>query len=95
MPNGVFAMLVTMTCIIAAMLQGQRVESVGAHYLEVKAQRHQVVGDDVRRSTKASAGMSQDERVGRFLRDRENIAFTFSPGRYEESAAEDTRDDTG
>ena len=94
MPNGIFAMLIAMTCIIGAMVQGSRAESAGARYVETKAQKNQEVGEHVRRSTQASAGMSKDERVGRFLRDRENIMFQFSPGRYESSGDDEQRDST-
>jgi len=91
MPNGVFAMLMAMTCIIGAMLQEQRVEATGAHFLEMTAQHDRAVGDIVRRSAEETAGLSKDERVGRFLRDRENVAFQFVPARYEEQSAADTR----
>ncbi|KFH48297.1 J domain-containing protein-like protein [Hapsidospora chrysogenum ATCC 11550] len=90
MPNGVFAMLMAMTCIIGAMLQEQRAEASGAHFLEAKNQHDRAVGEIVRRSTEETAGLSKDERVGRFLRDRENVAFQFLPGKYEEHSA-DTR----
>lgn len=88
MPNGIFAMLVAMACMLGAMMQGQRAEQAGAHFVEVTSQRHQAVGNEVRRSTQASAGLSQDQRVDRFLRDRENVAYQFSPARYDELAKE-------
>lgn len=84
MPNGVFAILIAMTGIIGAMVQTERVERSGSYYMEAKAAQNQAVGEDVRRSTMASAGLSKDERVGRFLRDRENVAFAFMPGKYDE-----------
>ena len=95
MPNGVFAMLVAMTCIIGGMLQSERASASGAHYLKVKAQQDQAVGQEVRRTTEATAGLSKDERVGRFLRDRESVAFDYVPGRYEPPpAAEGAKDES-
>jgi curved DNA-binding protein CbpA len=89
MPNSVFAALVAMLCTIGALAQGRRAEVAGAHYVDVATQRHQDVSEEVRRSTSASAGMSQDERVERFLRDRENVIYSFSPGQYD--SAEHTK----
>jgi hypothetical protein len=31
----------------------------------------------------ATAGMNKDERIGRFLRDRENVAYQFVPSKFE------------
>ncbi|KAL6852634.1 J domain-containing protein 1 [Amphichorda felina] len=89
MPNGVFAMLIAMTCIVGAMLQSQRAGGAGAQYLETKAERDRAVGREVQRTTEATAGLSKDERVGRFLRDRENVAFDYVPGRYEPSSGDE------
>lgn len=84
MPNAVFAALVALMCTIGALAQGRRAEIAGAHYMDVTAQNHQVVSEVVMRSASASRGMSQEERVARFLRDRENLAYQYDPGRYEE-----------
>lgn len=95
MPNGTFAMLVAMMCIIGAMLQTQRAERSGSQYMETTSLHNQAVGKEVRKSTQLSAGMSQDERVGRFLRDRENVQFQFAPGKFEpapEAAPEKGKD---
>lgn len=85
MPNGVFAMLLAMTCIIGAMLQGQRAGMSGSQVLELADQRDRAVGGEMRRSSVALAGMSKDQRVDRFLRDRENVAFQFSTARYDDA----------
>ncbi|KAF4126102.1 DnaJ domain [Geosmithia morbida] len=86
MPNGVFAMLLAMSCLIGAMLQSQRAGASGSHYLEVRDQNDQAVGQEMRRSSMALAGLSKDERVDRFLRDRENVAFHFHTSKYEEDS---------
>jgi|ERR1712000_21216 len=83
MPNSIFAMLIAMTVMVGAMVQGQRAETSGAQYLSETALRHQAVGNEVRRSTMASAGMNKDERIGRFLRDRENVTYQFAPSKFE------------
>lgn len=84
MPNSVFATLVAMLCAVGALAQGRRAESAGAHYLDVTAQKHQDVSEEVMKSARSSRGMSQEERVERFLRDRENVLYQYVPGRYDE-----------
>lgn len=94
MPNGTLAMLVAMCCIIGAMLQTSRAERSGSLYMETVTANNQAVGQEVRKSTRLSAGMSQDERVGRFLRERENVQFQFAPGKFEASEEEGKVDET-
>lgn len=86
MPNSVFAALIALMCTIGALAQGRRAESAGAHLIDVTAQNHQNVSEVVMRSASASRGMSQEERVARFLRDREDVAYRYEPGRYDEDA---------
>jgi hypothetical protein len=84
MPNGLLAILVATACVAAAMVQGSRAESAGVYYVESQAQQHAAIGNDVRRSAQASAGLTQDQRVDRFLRDRENVAYAFMPRHVDE-----------
>lgn len=84
MPNSVFATLVALMCAVGALAQGRRAETAGAHFVDVTAQRHQNVSEEVMRSASASGGMTREERVERFLRDRENVAYQYQPGRFDE-----------
>lgn len=92
MPNGTFAMLIAMMCIVGAMLQSSRAEKAGGKYMDTVNAHNQLVGQEVRRSTALSAGMSQDERVGRFLRDRENVQFHFAPAKFDQADRDTERD---
>lgn len=83
MGNGHFAIIVAMMCCVGAIAQMNRAESAGHQYMETAMHNNQEAGELVRRSTMASVGLSKDERVDRFLRDRENVSFHFIPGKYE------------
>ncbi|KAK7423202.1 J domain-containing protein 1 [Neonectria magnoliae] len=88
MSNGVFATLVVMMCMIGAFAQMSRAEQSGAEYLEMRDQSNLAIGQQMARTTSVSAGRSKDERVVSFLRERENIAYEFTPSKYDEYAAE-------
>lgn len=74
MSNGTFATLVVMMCMAGAMTQANRAEASGAHFVESVQQKHAAIGQDMLRSSAASAGRSKSERVDCFLRDRESVA---------------------
>ncbi|POR36950.1 Uncharacterized protein TPAR_02848 [Tolypocladium paradoxum] len=84
MSNGMFAALVVAMCTVGAMAQANRAETAGAQAVEFSHQRNAAIGQEMRRNTMVSAGRSKDERVDSFLRDRENVAYDFAPGRYDE-----------
>lgn len=87
MSNGVFATLVALTVLVGALAQSQRAGRAGQSYMEHTEALNAAVGDQVRRSAVAAAGMRKDERVDRFLRDRENVAYHFNPAVYESQLA--------
>ncbi|KAI9901176.1 hypothetical protein N3K66_002993 [Trichothecium roseum] len=87
MSNGVFAVLVALTVLVGALAQSQRAGRAGQSYMEHTEAVNAAVGDQVRRSAVAAAGMRKDERVDRFLRDRENVAYHFNPAVYESQLA--------
>lgn len=84
MSNGMFAALVVAMCTVGAMAQAGRAETSGAQVVEFSHQRNAAIGQEMRKNTMVSRGRSKDERVDSFLRDRENVAYDFAPGRYEE-----------
>lgn len=83
MSNGVFAALVVLLCIVAALAQAGRADTEGALAVECERRRHAAIGHDMRRSTLAAAGRSKDDRVDSFLRDRENVAYGYVLPRHE------------
>uniref|UniRef100_A0A8H7NIQ4 J domain-containing protein n=1 Tax=Bionectria ochroleuca TaxID=29856 RepID=A0A8H7NIQ4_BIOOC len=89
MSNAVFASLVGAAGIIGALLMEQGAEGAGAHLVELQGVRNHAVGQQMRSNAMASAGLSKDERVYRFLRDRENVEYSFSPGKYENGHDDD------
>lgn len=86
--NGFFATLIVLACMVGAFAQMSRAEMSGAEYLEMKHAANVAIGRDVARTTLVATGRTKDERVDHFLRDRENLAYAFSPGRYESVASE-------
>nr|P0DO34.1 RecName: Full=NADH-dependent flavin oxidoreductase iliE; AltName: Full=Epimerase iliE; AltName: Full=Ilicicolin H biosynthesis cluster protein E [Neonectria sp. DH2] len=84
MSNGVFATLVVMMCMIGAFAQMSRAEQSGTEYLETRDQSNLAIGQQISRTTLVSAGRSKDERVDSFLRERENVAYEFTPSKYDD-----------
>ncbi|CAM1504069.1 Fc.00g016600.m01.CDS01 [Cosmosporella sp. VM-42] len=83
MSNGLFASLVVVMCMIGAVAQMNRAGESGAEYMEMMNNSTEAVARQVARKTMAGAGLSKDERVDTFLRDRENVTYQFVPSRYE------------
>ena len=81
MSNGMFAALVVAMCMVGAMAQANRAETNGAQYVDFVSQKDWAIGQQMQRSTLESAGQTKDQRVEGFLRDRENLAYDFSPDR--------------
>ncbi|PHH85852.1 hypothetical protein CDD83_11090 [Cordyceps sp. RAO-2017] len=79
MSNGTFATLVVMMCMVGALAQANRAETSGAQYVEFTQQRNAAIGKEIARNNLAAAGRSKDERVDCFLRERENLAYDFTP----------------
>ena len=88
MSNGLFAALVVMMCMVGALAQMSRASESGADFLEQKAQADLAIGRQMAKTSRAAAGLSKDERVDSFLRERENVAYQFVPGRFDELQSE-------
>ncbi|KAL7938900.1 hypothetical protein V8C35DRAFT_289493 [Trichoderma chlorosporum] len=83
MSHGAFASIVVLMCLVGAMAQTNRAESSGAQYVGWAADQSAEIGGRLRQNGTAVAGLSKDERVDYFLRERENVNFQFVPGKYE------------
>lgn len=83
MPNSTFAALVVMMCMVGALAQRTRAESMGDKYVEWKAQSNSAIGEEMRRRTSTVAGSTPQERVDVFLRNRENVAYEYVPNKYD------------
>ncbi|KAF7555127.1 hypothetical protein G7046_g6621 [Stylonectria norvegica] len=83
MSNGLFASLVVMMCMVGALTQISRASESGAEYMESKAQTNHQIAKHMARNNMAGAGLSKDQRVDTFLKDRENVNFDYVPAKYE------------
>ncbi len=93
MSNGVFASIVVMMCMVGALAQMNRASESGADFLEQKAQADLAISRQMARTSRTGVGLSKDERVDSFLRERENVTYQFVPGRFDELPSE--QDKTG
>jgi hypothetical protein len=93
MPNGVFAMLVVMMCMVGAMAQKTRAENSGSQYVDIVSQKNAHLGSEMRKSTAAMAGHSKDQRIETFVRDRENVTWDFAPKRYDDGSPDGEREE--
>lgn len=85
MSNGLFAALVVAMCLVGAMAQKNRAMAVGDQYVEYVGDQNADIGRAVARTAGAAAGRSREERIDSFVRDRENVAYRYRPGRYDAS----------
>ncbi|OAA73570.1 Heat shock protein DnaJ [Cordyceps fumosorosea ARSEF 2679] len=85
MSNGLFAALVVAMCLVGALAQKNRALAVGEQYVEFAEDRNADIGRAVRRSASAAAGRSREERIDSFVRERENVAYRYRPGRYDDA----------
>ena len=90
MSNGMFASLVVMMCMIGALAQRTRAESVGERIVDFRDRNQSEAGEEMRRriALAAATGNTRDMRVDMFLKDRENATYNYSPKKYEESQPE-------
>lgn len=79
-----FASIVVALCFVGALAQRSRAETVGSQYVEFAQDRNADIGRQMQRATYAAAGMSREERIDSFVRDRENMAYRYRPARFEE-----------
>ncbi|KAK4063932.1 uncharacterized protein Triagg1_9260 [Trichoderma aggressivum f. europaeum] len=85
MSHGAFASILVLMCLAGAMAQTNRAEASGAQYVGWAADHSAEIGGRLRRNGTAVAGLSKDERVDYFLKERENVNFQFVPTKYETS----------
>ncbi|ETS02433.1 hypothetical protein M419DRAFT_46131, partial [Trichoderma reesei RUT C-30] len=71
MSHGAFASIVVLMCLVGAMAQTNRAEASGAQYVGWADQHSADIGGRLRRNGSAVAGLSKDQRVDYFLRERE------------------------
>ncbi|KAK3187514.1 J domain-containing protein 1 [Lecanicillium sp. MT-2017a] len=89
MSNGMFALLVVSMCMIGAMAQKNRAQSAGEQYVDWAERRNADIGQTMMQTTRASAGMSREERVESFLRERENTGYRYVPNKYDAGARDE------
>ncbi|KAL6870476.1 hypothetical protein J3F83DRAFT_736469 [Trichoderma novae-zelandiae] len=83
MSHGAFASIVVLMCLVGAIAQTNRAEATGAQYVGWAADHSADIGGRLRSNGSAVAGLSKDERVDYFLRERENVNFQFVPSKDE------------
>ncbi|RFU77762.1 hsp40 co-chaperone jid1 [Trichoderma arundinaceum] len=85
MSHGAFASILVLMCLVGAMAQTNRADTSGAQYVGWAADQSSEIGGRLRRNGTAVAGLSKDERVDYFLKERENVNYQFVPSKYEAS----------
>ncbi|KAL7951452.1 hypothetical protein V8C42DRAFT_304126 [Trichoderma barbatum] len=83
MSHRAFASILVLMCLVGAMAQTNRADASGAQYVGWAADHSAEIGGRLQRNGTAVAGLSKDERVDYFLRERENVNFQFVPIKYE------------
>ncbi|KAL7797306.1 hypothetical protein V8C37DRAFT_370663 [Trichoderma ceciliae] len=82
MSHGAFASILVLMCLVGAMAQTNRADTSGAQYVGWAADHSAEVGGRPQRNGTAVAGLSKDERVDYFLRERENENYQLVPTKY-------------
>jgi len=82
MSHMAFAALIFLFVAIGGATQAARAESHTAHVIEKRQKQHATITEHLTRRGIETAGMSNPERLERFLRERENSAFKFAPSRF-------------
>ncbi|KAK2007364.1 DnaJ domain-containing protein [Colletotrichum eremochloae] len=83
MSNASFAALVIAALAVGTVAQTTRMENSSAHILERKDAHEAHIAEALRRRGEATAGKGREERIERFLRERENINFGFMPAKLD------------
>ncbi|EFQ35655.1 DnaJ domain-containing protein [Colletotrichum graminicola] len=83
MSNASFAALVIAALAVGTVAQTTRMENSSAHILEKKDAHEAHIAEALRRQGEATAGKGREERIERFLRERENINFGFMPAKLD------------
>ncbi|KAH6606054.1 hsp40 co-chaperone jid1 [Trichoderma cornu-damae] len=85
MSHRAFASVLVLMCLVGAMAQTNRADTSGAQYVGWAADQSAEIGGRLRRNGSTVAGLSKDERVDYFLRERENVNYHFVPAKHETS----------
>ncbi|KAK1976250.1 DnaJ domain-containing protein [Colletotrichum cereale] len=83
MSNASFAALVIAALAVGTIAQTTRMENSSAYMLEKKDAHEAHISEALRRQGEATAGKGREERIERFLRERENINFGFMPAKLD------------
>ncbi|KAK2056043.1 hypothetical protein LY76DRAFT_165840 [Colletotrichum caudatum] len=83
MSNASFAALVIAALAVGTVAQTTRMENSSAYILEKKDAHEAHIAEALRRQGEATAGKGREERIERFLRERENINFGFMPAKLD------------
>ncbi|KAI8274655.1 J domain-containing protein 1 [Colletotrichum sp. SAR11_240] len=79
MSNASFAALVLAALAVGTVAQTTRMDNHSAVFLEKRALHEANISEGLRRQNAAVAGKGREERIERFLRERENINYGFAP----------------
>lgn len=91
MSNASFAALVLATLAVGTVAQTTRMDNNSAIIIE-KRQAHEAnISDALRRQSVAVAGKGREERIERFLRERENLNYDYAPARLDARHESDTK----
>ncbi|KAF9871243.1 hsp40 co-chaperone [Colletotrichum karsti] len=83
MSNASFAALVLAALAVGTVAQTTRMDNNSAIIIE-KRQLHEAnISDALRRQSAAVAGKGREERIERFLRERENLNYDFAPAKLD------------
>ncbi|GKT90167.1 hsp40 Co-chaperone [Colletotrichum tofieldiae] len=91
MSNASFAALVLAALAVGTVVQTTRMENSSAYILDKKHAHEANISEALRRQGEATAGKGREERIERFLRERENINFGFMPSKLDVRPAPSTK----
>ncbi|OHF01994.1 DnaJ domain-containing protein [Colletotrichum orchidophilum] len=83
MSNASFAALVLAALAVGTVAQTTRMDNSTATFLEKKNAHEANISEALRRQGQAVAGKGREERIERFVRERENINFGFMPSKLD------------
>ncbi|KAK1709729.1 hypothetical protein CaCOL14_012392 [Colletotrichum acutatum] len=90
MSNASFAALVLAALAVGTVAQTTRMDNSTATFLEKKNAHEANISEALRRQGQAVAGKGREERIERFVRERENINFGFMPSKLDVRPAAST-----
>ncbi|OLN90047.1 J domain-containing protein 1 [Colletotrichum chlorophyti] len=83
MSNASFAALVLAALAVGTVAQTTRMDNNSAYIMDKRHAYEANISEALRRQNAATAGKGREERIERFLRDRENINFEFQPSKFD------------